>query len=133
MAIADSSSLPLAIGTQSASPHEVRLAEVTYQQRIIGTRFKRMIGDKAYDCDQLDERFRSKHRVELIAPHKRNRKSKRTQDGRAFRRYAGRWKIERLFAWFQNYRRLITRWEYKAENFLGMLHLAFILLYLKHL
>ena len=32
--------------------------------------------------------------------------------------------MERLFAWFQNYRRLITRFEYNAENFLAFLKLA---------
>ena len=47
-----------------------------------------------------------------------------TQDGRSLRRYQRRWKIERLFAWFQNFRRLVVRYERFAENFLGMLHLA---------
>lgn len=42
--------------------------------------------------------------VELIAPHRRTRKQ-RTQDGRPLRRYRRRWKVERLFAWLQNFRR----------------------------
>jgi hypothetical protein len=37
--------------------------------------------------------------IELIAPHRRNRKKPKTQDGRPLRRYKRRWKIERLFAW----------------------------------
>jgi transposase len=36
----------------------------------------------------------------------------------------GRWKIERLFAWLQNFRRLVVRYERHVDNFLGMLHLA---------
>ena len=28
--------------------------------------------------------------------------------------------IERLFAWLQNFRRIVVRYEYYAENFLGM-------------
>lgn len=36
----------------------------------------------------------------------------------------GRWQIERLFDWFQNFRRLVVRYERFAENSLGMLHLA---------
>ena len=32
--------------------------------------------------------------------------------------------IERLFAWIQNFRRLVVRYEYYAENFLGMVHLG---------
>jgi len=33
------------------------------------------------------------------------------------RRYRRRWKIERLFAWLQNFRRLVVRYERYAENF----------------
>jgi hypothetical protein len=33
-----------------------------------------------------------------------------------------RWKIERLFAELQNYRHPTVRWEYRLDNFLGMLH-----------
>jgi hypothetical protein len=47
-----------------------------------------------------------------------NRKNT-TQDLRRLRRYRRRWKIERLFAWLQNFRRLVVRYERYAENFLG--------------
>ncbi|MBI2683179.1 MAG: transposase [Acidobacteriales bacterium] len=46
------------------------------------------------------------------------------QDGRRLRRYLRRWKIERLFAWLHNFRRLVTRWEYYLSNFLGMVQLG---------
>ncbi len=39
-----------------------------------------MIGDKAYDSDPLDAELQ-KLNIELIAPHKANRKKVRTQDG----------------------------------------------------
>jgi Transposase DDE domain len=42
-----------------------------------------------------------------------------------------RWKVERLFAWLQNYRRVVVRYERHAENFLGMLHLACCLILLR--
>lgn len=120
MAIADSSSLPIAIGIESASPHEVRLVKETIENRFIDETPDRIIGDKAYDSDPLDAEVRSEYGLELIAPHKGNRKSKRTQDGRALRRYTRRWRIERLFAWLHNFRRIVTRWEYKSQNYLGM-------------
>lgn len=47
----------------------------------------------------------------MISPNRSNRKQK-TQGGRPLRRYRRRWKIERVFAWMQNYRRLVSRWEY---------------------
>jgi transposase len=92
---------------------------------------KRLIGDKAYDSDALDAEMLA-YGIEMISPNRSNRKQK-TQDGRSLRRYRRRWKVERLFAWLQNYRRLVTRWEYKIENFLGFVHLACLLLLLRHL
>jgi transposase len=68
--------------------------------------------------------------IELIAPHKSNRVKPATQDGRKLRRYRRRWKIERLNAWLQNYRRVLVRQERIAENYLGILHLACIILLL---
>jgi transposase len=91
----------------------------------------RLIGDKAYDSDPLDALLRDKYGVEMIAPNRRNRSP--NQDGRKLRRYRKRWKVERLFAWMHNFRRLVTRWEYHIENFLGLVHLACLHLLLRHL
>jgi transposase len=44
-----------------------------------------------------------------------------------------RWKIERLFAWLQNSRGLVARYEHHTENFLGMLHLGCCVILLRHL
>ena len=67
----------------------------------------------------------------MIAPHRRGRKKPGTQDGRALRRYRRRWKVERLNAWLQNYRRILTRHERKAQNYLGFVHLGCILILLR--
>lgn len=132
MAIADRHGLPLAVGVTSASPHESKLVEATLRQRHVSGLPERLIGDRAYDSDPLDERLRCQPGVELIAPHRRN-KRRRTQDGRPLRRYRRRWKIERLFAWLKNYRRLSSRWERYALNFLGMVQLGCALILLRHL
>jgi transposase len=92
----------------------------------------RLIGDKAYDSDPLDQRLAAEYNIEMIAPNRRGRRQK-TQDGRTLRRYRRRWKVERLFAWMQNFRRLVTRWEYHIENFLGFVHLACLHMMLRHL
>ena len=92
-----------------------------------------MIGDSAYDSDPLDQSRRRHHRVRLIAPHKWNRRRKKTQDGRELRRYCRRWKIERLFAGLHNFRRLVPRWECYEANFLAMLQLGCLIILLRHL
>ena len=91
-----------------------------------------MIGDRAYDSDPLDQRLREQHGIDLIAPHKVNRSKPRTQDGRKLRCYCRRWKIERLFAWLHNFRRLVTRWEYHEANFLGLVQLGCILILMRN-
>jgi transposase len=79
----------------------------------------------------LDAQLR-KLDIELIAPHKANRKKAPTQDGRKLRRYRRRWKIERLFAWLQNFRRIVVRYEYHSDNYLGFVHLACIVILLRN-
>jgi transposase len=46
--------------------------------------------------------------IEMIAPHRSMRTRTLTQDGRPLRRYRRRWKVERLFAWLHNYRRIVA-------------------------
>ena len=130
MAFSDGSSVPLALHAESASPHEVSLVEAILASAFLKEKPERLIGDKAYDSDPLDESLLEQG-IEMIAPHRKNRKKKKTQDGRKLRRYRRRWKIERLFAWLQNFRRLVVRYEYKEENFLGMAQLGCIVILLR--
>jgi transposase len=132
MAIADRNSLPIAIWIASASPHEVTLVENTIDQCFLDQAPERLIGDLAYDSDQLDQRLLQERGIEFIAPHRSNRVRPITQDGRRLRRYARRWTVERLFAWLHNFRRLVVRYERNAENFLGFLRLACIVLLMRH-
>ena len=53
------------------SPNESTLVEDTLSQRHVGGLPKRLIEDRAYDSDRLDERQRQEHRVELIVPNRR--------------------------------------------------------------
>ncbi len=133
MAVADATGLPVAVAvcTESATPHEGTLVQQTLAENFVAEPIERLIGDNAYDSDRLDQDL-AETGVEMIAPHRRNRKN-RTQDGRALRRYHRRWKIERLFSWLQNYRRLAVCWEYRLDNFLGMLHFACALILMRHL
>ena len=130
MAVADRHGFPLACHVASASPHEVTLVHDTLAARFVRPLPRRLIGDKAYDSDPLDTSLRIRH-IELIAPHKGNRVTAPTQDGRALRRYRRRWKMERLFAWLTSFRRLLVRYEHHPENFLGFAHLGCLLILLR--
>jgi len=122
MAIVDRHGMPLSVSTHAANHHEVTLVQLSFDFYMIEAKPQNLIGDKAYDSDGLDKSLK-KDGVEMIAPHRSNRRMK-TQDGRRLRRYARRWIVERFFAWIQWKRRLLTRWEYYPENFLGFVQLA---------
>ena len=122
MAIADARGLPIAIGLASGPCHEAPLVQATLGRRFVRGRLLRLIGDKAYDSETLDAALR-KRGIDMIAPNKTNRRLQ-SQDLRKLRRYKRRWLIERVFAWLMRSRRLVIRYEHKAENFLGFLELA---------
>ena len=44
---------------------------------------------------------------------------------------ARRWKVERTHSWLNRARRLLVRWEKKAANYLGFLHLQFTVVTLR--
>jgi transposase len=128
--VADRFGLPLAVCAASATPHEVTLVAATLDSRFVDEPPRRLIGDRAYDADPLDEALLELG-IEMIAPHRRNRTRPKTQDGRPLRRYKRRWKIERLFAWLGNFRRLVVRYERHALNYLGFVHLGCALILLR--
>src|SRR5215471_17203047 len=128
MAIADGNGLPVAVYTNSASPAEVKLVSQTLEQRFIEDVPERLVGDKAYDSDPLDQEVLNQFGTEMIAPHREGRRADTvTQDGRALRRAKRRWKVERLFAWLYNFRRVVVRYEYHAENYHGFVQLACVM------
>jgi transposase len=129
MAVADGHGLPIAVDVASASPHEIKLVRSTLDAGFLAAHPQRLIGDKAYDSDALRADLAAEG-IELITRQRSNRKVK-TQDGRPLRRYRRRWKIERLFAWLQNFRRLITRHEYDVLNFLGFVQLGCVVILLR--
>ncbi len=124
--------LPLAIHTEAAAPAEVKLVEATLQELLVAEKPLRLIADKAYDSDPLRERLLDQEML-LLAPHRKGRTKPSFNDGRWLRRYRKRWKIERLFAWLHNFRRLVVRWEYYAENFHAFLQLGCAVILLRHL
>ena len=130
MVMVDAQGLPIAIDTMSANPHESKLVQGLFDFMLTEQRPERLIGDKAYDSDALDQAM-AKMGIEMISPHRSNRKPEnKTQDGRPLRRYARRWTVERTIGWIQNFRRLCIRWEKSSQLFKGYLHFGCALLLL---
>lgn len=130
MVHSDAAGLPLGVHITSASPHEVTLIEPLLERRRLRRLPRRLIYDLAADSDPLRRRLQRRG-IELVCPHRSNRIQPATQDGRPLRRYRRRWKIERSISWLQNFRRLVTRYEYHAKLFLGFAQLACLVIVLR--
>lgn len=130
MVLVEGHGLPLGVEIASASPHEVTLIEPLLEKRILRNKPRRLIYDLAADSDPLRARL-AKRGIELVCPHRENRVKPATQDGRKLRRYRKRWKIERSIGWLQNFRRLVTRYEYNAHLFHGFVQLACLIVVMR--
>jgi transposase len=137
MVVVDGQGIPIGSTLASASPAEVKLAEETLETVNVPRNGRgrpkkrplRLIGDKAYDSDPLRKRLK-KVKIDLIVPHRKNRKRPKMQDGRKLRRYRKRWKVERTFSWLSNFRRLVVRYERLIEVYSGFFHLACLMIVL---
>ena len=129
MVIADASGLPLALHTDSASPHEVTPVQAALDEIVTVGQPGRIVGDRAHDSDPPDNAPAAQG-IGMMAPHRRNRKRKATQDGRPLRRYRRRRKIERLLAWLNTFRRTMARRDRFHQHVTALVHLAFSMILL---
>jgi transposase len=140
MVVVDGHGVPVGNLLASASPAEVKLLEPTLETIAVPRegrgrprkRPERVIYDKACAADPLRHRL-SRRGIDLICPHRKNRKQLPRQDGRKLRRYKRRWKVERTFAWLGNFRRLVVRWERDITMDRAFFHVACLLITLRKL
>ncbi len=140
MVVADGNGLPIGLQVASAQPHELTLARSTLETvrvpRRRGRQRKRpqeLVADRAYDSQAFREWLRKKGIRPTIPPIERKRKRpKRRRAAQVGPGYRERWKVERLFAWLGQYRRLVVRHERLLEVFRGFVLVAFILICLRH-
>lgn len=140
MVVADGKGVPLGVSITSASPSEVKLAEPTLATIAVPRggpgrprrKMLRLIADRAYDSDPLRSALKRRG-IDLISPHRINRRRPKTQDGRKLRRYRHRWIIERTMAWYGSFRRLIVRYERSTRLYLAFFHFASALIALRGL
>ena len=137
MVVVDGQGVPLGSQLISATPAEVRFAEPTLAS--IGVfrggrprKPQRVIADRGYDSNPLRLRLK-KRGILFIAPYRSNRTRNLLNDGRTLRRYRKRWEVERTFAWFGNFRRLVVRYDRHLNVYRAFFHLACALITLRFL
>ena len=126
--LTEGNGIPIGIVLAGANRHDMKLTEATLaSQRLIpGERelgvFWNLCLDKGYDYEEVREILERWGYVGHIPP--RDERKRIIDDIPNYK--ARRWVVERAHSWMNRFRRLLIRWEKKAENYLAMIHLAFI-------
>ena len=110
--LTDADGTPLSVTVAGANQVEVTRVEPLIENRVT----KRLLYDPAVDSDPLRDQLKLQA-IELICPHRKNRKRALTQDGRPLRRYKPRYRVERTISWLQSRRRIAIRHEYHPHLF----------------
>jgi transposase len=87
---------------------------------------RRVAGDKAFSSPTARRRLRRRH-IRAVIPSKSNQPRQRHFDRQAYRL---RNRIERMINRLKQARRIATRYEKRAANYLAMIHIGMILLWL---
>jgi transposase len=103
-------------------------ADVTQAEPLMeGQTTEAWIADKAYDSNAVVQAAQ-RQGAEVVIPPKKNRKQPRDYDRHL---YKERKKVEWFINRIKQYRRVATRYEKTARNFLAFVHVASIMVLLR--
>ena len=122
--------IPVGLEIEGANRHDMKLVTDTLLSVPQVIEDKRMAHLRSGQCDQglcMDAGYDYDEVREVAwefgyTSHIR-RRGEEVKARKAGQR-ARRWVVERTHSWLNRYRRLLVRWEKKAQNYLAMLHLA---------
>ena len=124
LAVVDGQGLPIRLSLTAGQSHDGQVADDLLDHVGAGTI---VLADKAYDADRIRQCLREKGAFANIPP-KANRRSKPYFSTWLYRE---RNLIERFFSKLKHFRRVATRYDKLAENFLAMVQLASMRLWLR--
>lgn len=118
--------MPIGLAVDGANRNDFKMAQATLDSipvprpRPTRRRPQGLCLDKGYDYDEV----RDLAKEFLYTAHIRAR----GEEAQAIKQEAGfkarRWVVERTHSWMNRFRRILTRWEKKAANYLSLLHLV---------
>ena len=116
--------MPIGLAIAGANRHDSKMVAATIQsipvERPIPTEQEPqgMPLDKAYDSGEVRDLVKEFGYTAHIRA--------RGEEAQAIKHEAGfkarRWVVERTHSWMNRFRRILTRWEKKPENYLALLH-----------
>lgn len=123
----------MALAVEGANRNDHKMARQTLEQveverpRPTGRAPQNLCLDKGYDYPEVPALAREFK----FTAHIRSRGEEAQALKRKARAKARRWVVERTHSWMNRFRGVLIRWNKKAENYIGMLHLVLALITLR--
>ncbi len=126
--------VPLGLAVDGANRHDMKLVEATLESVPVERPEVRLYWrqnlclDKGYDFDEVRDLVEEFGYTAHIRA--RGEEAKKIAERAGFK--ARRWVVERTHSWMNRFRRILIRWEKKAQNYLGLLHLVCAIITFRH-
>jgi putative transposase len=124
--LSEGNGIPIGVTVEGANTHDKRMVEETLRSipikrpRVSKRKPQHMLMDKGYDYEDIRQLVTDWQYIGHIKARGVEIEEKKSIPGYRARR----WVVERTHSWMNRFRRLLIRWEKKAENYLAMLYFA---------
>lgn len=124
--LTDRKGIPLSIAVDGANRHDMKMSRETLEsikaKRPKPTKKKKqnLCLDKGYDFNEVRELAKEFE----FTLHLRSRGEEAKEIKKKAGHKARRWVVERTHSWLNRFRRILIRWEKKADTYIAMLHFA---------
>ncbi len=118
--------MPIGLAIEGANRNDMKLVRETIESIVVDRpeptkeEPQGMCMDKGYDYQEVRDTVKEFGFTEHIRS--------RGEEAKALKKEAGvrarRWVVERAHSWMNRFRRILIRWEKKAENYAAFLHFA---------
>jgi putative transposase len=128
--LTEGAGIPVGLAVDGANRVDFKLARETLESipirrpRPTKHRPQGLCLDKGYDYAEIDalvDEFR-------FTGHVARRGQPQCKVKRTASNKARRWVVERTHSWMNRFRRILVRWEKRADTYIAMLHLSFALI-----
>jgi putative transposase len=124
--LTEADGVPVAVAVDGANRNDFKMMKETLESipverpKPTGKKPQGLCLDKGYDYDEARDLAKEFGYTAHI--RSRGEEAQRLKREAGFK--ARRWVVERTHSWMNRFRRILTRWEKKAENYLALLHLV---------
>jgi transposase len=131
--LTEGNGVPIGLAIEGANRNDMKLVRETIENIVVDRpkpteeKPQGMCMDKGYDYQEVRDTIKEFG----FTAHIRSR----GEEAKALKQEAGekarRWVVERSHSWMNRFRRILIRWEKKAENYAAFLHFACALIALR--